>query len=250
MANRVVFEEAGTLKAIVEAVESLVGEASVKLDPDFGFGLQALDPSKTAMIQVSLPRAYFIEFEAESSRFYGIDFTDLAKMLKRVKNKERVELTFTESLMKITSMNGYRRVFEFPLLAGTPFEFKTIKVDFKARARLDSDTIPNVIKDLKIVGSDVEIYIDSEKVEFRTNSDRGKAVISITKEDRALIDIWAEEPSKSLYNMAYLEKMTKPADISEEADIELRTNAPLKLSYPVGGIEGAGITYYLAHLQV
>lgn len=250
MPNRVVFEEAGTLKAIVESVELLVGEASVKMDPDWGFGLQALDPSKTAMIQVSLPRAYFIEFEAEAGRFYGIDFTDLAKVLKRVKNKERVELLFTESSMKLTSMNGYKRVFEFPLLAGTPFEFKTIRVDFKAKARLDSGTIPNVIRDLKVVGSDVEIYIDSEKVEFRVSSDRGKAVISITRDDRALIDIWAEEPSRSLYNMAYLEKMVKPADISEEADVELRTNAPLKLSYPIGGVEGAGITYYLAHLQV
>ncbi|MDK2373217.1 MAG: hypothetical protein QI197_07570 [Candidatus Korarchaeota archaeon] len=250
MVNRVVFEEASTLKAIVDAVESLVGEASIKLDPEEGMGLQALDPSKTAMIQLILPRTYFIDFEVDQSNFYGINFTDLSKILKRVKAKERVELEFTESLMKVTATDGYRKTFELPLLAGTPFEFKTIKVDYKAKARLDSDVIPNAIKDLKIIGSDVEIYIDGEKVEFRAESDKGKATISISKEDRALIDVWAEEPSKSVYNMAYLEKMTKPAKISEEADLELKTQAPLKLTYPLGGIEGAGITYYLAHLQV
>lgn len=250
MVSRVVFEEASTLKAIVDAVESLVSEASIKLDPEEGMGLQALDPSKTAMIQLMLPRTYFIEFEADQSNFYGINFTDLSKILKRVKARERVELEFSESLMKLTATDGYRKRFELPLLAGTPFEFKTLKVDYKAGARLDSDVIPNAIKDLKIIGSDVEIYIDGDKVEFNVESDRGKATISITKEDRALIDIWAEESSRSVYNMAYLEKMTKPAKISEEADLELKTQAPLKLTYPLGGIEGAGITYYLAHLQV
>ncbi len=250
MGNKVTFEEAGTLKAIVEAVESLVGEASIKLDPEEGLGLQALDPSKTAMIQLILPRTYFIDFNVDQSGFYGINFTDLSKVLKRVKTKERVELEFSESFMKVITTNSYRKSFELPLLAGTPFEYKTLKVDYKAKARMDSEVIPNAVKDLKIVGSDVEIYIDSEKIEFRTSSDKGKAVVSIGKEDRALIDVWAEEPSHSVYNMAYLEKMTKPAKISEETDLELKTQAPLKLSYPLGGIEGAGITYYLAHLQV
>lgn len=250
MVNRVVFEEAGALKAIVDAVESLVGEASVKLDPEEGMGLQALDPSKTAMIQLVLPRTYFIDFEVDQPNFYGINFTDLSKVLRRVKAREKVELELAESLMKVIVTDGYRKTFKLPLLAGIPFELRTLKVDYKAKARLDSDVIPNAIKDLKIIGSDVEIYMDDEKVEFNVESDRGKATISITKEDRALIDIWAEEPSRSVYNMAYLEKMTKPADISEEADLELRTQAPLKLTYPLGGIEGAGITYYLANMQV
>ena len=250
MVNRVVFEEASTLKAIVDAVEALVGEASIKLDPEEGLSLAALDPSKTAMIQILLPRTYFIEFEAEESGFYGINFTDLSKLLKRVKAKERVELSFTESAMNVTAMNSYRKTFELPLMAGEPFELKTLKVDFKAGVRLDSDVLPGVVKDLKIIGSDVEIYIDQEKVEFKTTSDRGKATITVGKEDRALIDVWADEPSSSIYNMAYLEKMTKPAKISEETDIEIKTQAPMKLTYPLGGIEGAGITYYLAHLQV
>ena len=248
--SRVVFEEAAVLKSIVDAIDVLVGEATIKMDPEEGLLLYALDTSKTAAIILNLPRSYFIEIEIPEKGFYGINFSDLSRILKRAKAKERVELTLGENTLRVVIMDGYKREFELSLLAGQEFEVRTPPIEFKAKARLDSEVIPNAIKSLSLVGSDMEILIDGEKVEMTTTGERGKARVVVTKEDRDLIDVWAEEPSKSLYSMSYLEKMSKPAKIAEEAVLELSTNMPLKLTYPLGGIEGAGITYYLANILV
>ncbi len=250
MANRLVFEEGKVLKAIVDAVEALVGEASVKISPEEGMSLSALDTSKTAMIQLILPKSYFVDFEVGDEGFYGVNFTELARILKRVKAKDRVELIFDESRLVLRAIGDYKRTFSMPLLAGESFELRELKVQFKAGARMDSKVLPDVVKDLKLISNEVKISIDPDKVEFTAESDKGESTVELNKEDIMVIDIWAEEPSSSYYSLAYLEKMTKPAKIAEEASIELSSQSPMKLTYPLGGVEGARIVYYLAHISV
>ncbi len=250
MANRLVFEEGKVLKAIVDAVEALIGEASIKLSPEEGMSLSALDTSKTAMIQLILPKSYFVEYEVEEEGFYGINFTELSRVLKRVKAKDRVELVFDESRLILRAIGDYRKTFSMPMLAGESFELRELKVQFKAGARVDSKVLPDVIKDLKLISNEIKISIDSDKLEFMAQSDRGESTVELNREDILVIDIWAEEPSSSYYSLAYLEKMAKPAKIAEEASIEISSQSPMKLTYPLGGVEGARIVYYLAHISV
>ncbi len=250
MANRLVFEEGKVLKAIVDAVEALIGEASIKLSPEEGMSLSALDTSKTAMIQLILPKSYFVEYEVEEEGFYGINFTELSRVLKRVKAKDRVELVFDESRLILRAIGDYRKTFSMPMLAGESFELRELKVQFKAGARVDSKVLPDVIKDLKLISNEIKISIDSDKLEFMAQSDRGESTVELNREDILVIDIWAEEPSSSYYSLAYVEKMAKPAKIAEEASIEISSQSPMKLAYPLGGVEGARIVYYLAHISV
>ncbi|RLG48402.1 MAG: hypothetical protein DRO06_01370 [Thermoproteota archaeon] len=242
-------ESAKLMAGVVEATETLVEEASVKIAPDEGLSLAALDPAKTAMVQVFLPRDFFAEFDVEDTVFVGVNFTELARILKRAKRRDGLEIELLdESRLAIRLVGDYRREFILPTIAGEPVELRRLKVEFTAGIRIDSKRFPDIVKDLKMMGAEMEIYIDQERAEFKARSERGESVVTIGREDPVALDIWADQPARSLYSMAYLERLTKPASISPELTIEIASDRPLKMFYSLGGIEQAGITYYLANM--
>ncbi|MGC8932867.1 MAG: hypothetical protein ACP5KE_06490 [Candidatus Methanodesulfokora sp.] len=247
---RVVFDDAKSLKGIVSAISAIVDEATIKLSPKEGLVLSALEPAKTAMVQLMLPRDLFSVFEVENEGFYSINFKELERTLKRVKGESSVELRFEESRFVIRTVGEYKKSFKLPLLAGEPFEVKSPKVEFKAGIRMESKRFPEIISDIELMGTDVQISIDSEKAEFRVQSDKGEAEITLSRDDPVVMDIWSTEPSRSTYSISYLDRMSEPAKIASELRMEIATDKPMKLFYPLGGIPDAGITYYLAHISV
>ncbi len=249
MCAEVLFDDAKLFKGIVSAISAIVDEATIKVDPNEGLKLSALEPAKTAMVQLVLPPDVFSEFKVESEGYYTINFKDFEKVLKRIKGANSVKLEFTESRLVVSSVADYRKTFRLPLLVGEPFEMKSPKVEFKSRLRMDSRKLPEIVGDLKLMGSDVRISIDSEKAVFKVESDRGESETVLTREDPAVMDIWSDEPSESMYPLSYLDKMAGPAKVVGEVRIEISTERPMKMFYPIGGISEAGIIYYLAHVS-
>ena len=249
MPARLIIDETKTFTGSMSAVELLVEEATIKIDPEAGLSLSALEPAKTAMVQVVLPKPFFTEFEVDQERYVGINFTELIKVLKRAKSTEIVALIFDENSITVEIKGKYTRKFILPLLAGEPFKMRELKVDFKAGARIECKGFPSMIKDLELVGNEVEVEISTEAVKLKTSGRGTESVIEISREDPILLDLWADEPSKSIYSLAYLERMAKPAAIAQDMSIEISTNTPMRMRYSLG-FEGANVTYYLVHLSV
>ena len=244
-----VFEEGKVVRKVVEAVEAMIEEATFKVSPEEGFVLQALDPAKIAMVQVFLPKSFFSEIQVDKESFFGVNFTELVKIMKRVKADDRVEFRLTRDSLTVVIRNGFKRTHRLALLPPEEFQVRSLKVNFTAGIRMDSKRLPDVIKELKGIASEVEITIDGEKAEFGARSERQESRITIEKTDPVVLDIWAEEPARAVYGMAYLERMTKPADISAEVTLEMATDKPLKLHYSIGGFADAGVRYYLANVS-
>ncbi len=249
MSAKLVVDETKAFTGSMVAVELLVEEATIRIDPESGLSLSALEPAKTAMVQLVLPKPFFSEFEVEEERYVGINFTELIRVLKRAKATETVALIFDGNTITVEIRGKYTRRFVLPLLSGEPFKMRELKVDFKAGARIECKGFPSMIKDLELVGNEVEIEITSEALRLKTAGRGTESLIEISRDDPILLDIWADEPSKSTYSLAYLERMAKPATIAQDMSIEISTNTPMRMRYSLG-YEGASITYYLAHLSV
>ncbi len=243
-----VFEEGKVIRKIVEAVEALIEEATFKVSPEEGFVLQALDPAKIAMVQVFLPKPFFSEIQVEGESFFGVNFTELAKVMKRVKSDDRVEFHLTRDSLTVVLRDGFKRTHRLALLPPEEFQVRSLKVNFTAGIRMDSRKMPEIIKELKGISSEVEITIDGERTEFAARSERQESRITIEKTDPIVLDIWAQEPARAVYGLGYLEKMVKPADISAEVSLEIATDKPMMMKYSIGGFADARVVYYLANV--
>ncbi|RLG47308.1 MAG: hypothetical protein DRN90_05195, partial [Thermoproteota archaeon] len=169
MPAKLMVDETKTFTGSMSAVELLVEEATIKIDPEAGLSLSALEPAKTAMVQVVLPKPFFTEFEVDQERYVGINFTELIKILKRAKSTETVALIFDENSITVEIKGKYTRKFILPLLAGEPFKMRELKVDFKAGARIECKGFPSMIKDLELVGNEVEVEISTEALKLKTS---------------------------------------------------------------------------------
>ncbi len=243
-------EDPKLIKSVVESIESLVEEASIKVDPEEGFAVRALETAKTALVQVLLPREVFSKFEVPERRFFGVNFTELARLLKRAKPSDVVHLEIEGTTMAVRLVGDYTRRFTMRLYGGEEFELRPLNVNFTAGARIVSSEFPRIVQDLKVKGSEVTLSIDRESVRFSAGAEGGEGEISLPRDSPVVLDIWVDEPARSMYSLAFLEKMVKPAAISDELSIQLASDKPLKLFYALPGFSKAGVTYYLANLSL
>jgi proliferating cell nuclear antigen len=252
-------DDVRALKTIVSAIRDMVDEATIKLSPKEGLVLSALEPAKSAMVQLVIPRENCFVYDVKETGFYTINFKELEKALRRVKEESRIELRFAENGLVVKSMGQYRKSFKLPLLAGEPFEVKSPVVDLKAgitfiapqkeKGGREPIKLAEMISDMELMGTDVEVTIDSGKASFRTQSERGEAEITIEKMSPTVMDIWTTDgEQKAVYSLNYLHKISKPAKMADELRIEMATDKPMKLTYkfPLVGT----LVYWLAHITV
>jgi proliferating cell nuclear antigen len=239
------------LKGLVSAISAIVDEATVKLSPKDGLLLSALDPGKTAMIQLTLPREQFSVFDAEDEDFYLVNFRELERVIKRIRGESDVELRLEESGLTVRSVGEYKKTYRLPLLAGEPFEVKSPKVEFKSRVTMMATEgkkripirLPEIISDMELMGTDVQVSVDSDKAVFSVQGDRGEAEAILTREDPTIVEIESEEPSTSVYAISYLDRMTEPVKMALGLKMEMATNKPMKLTYNIGMGE---LAYWIA----
>jgi proliferating cell nuclear antigen len=88
---RIIYPDAREFFFIMDAVAVLIEETSLVISSD-GARIRALDPSRTAMVDLFMPREAFEEYPtgSEGDVRIGINFDDFKKLLSRVKKGDRL----------------------------------------------------------------------------------------------------------------------------------------------------------------
>jgi len=241
---RFVFPDAREWSYIVESLAVLVDEASFKISPQ-GLQLRALDPSRVAMVDLSIPASAFEEFECDKEVDVGVNFEDLNKILKRGKADEKVLVEVSEGRLKIKLLGKAERTFYLPLLDIVSQELSSINLSFSVKAKMLSDTFRDSIKDVALVSDSVKFVAKDESLTLRAASDRGEVEVKFTLESGALIDCVIEEEAEATYSLSYLSDMLKKSvSLSDIVQIEFSSNRPIALTFNI--TSGGKLSYYLA----
>jgi DNA polymerase sliding clamp subunit (PCNA homolog) len=113
----------------VDAVSALIEEANFALASD-GLKLRALDPSRTAMIDLLIPKEAFEEFPEslnEEVRI-GVNFDDFKKLLRRIKKGDKLGIEVGEGKLKVRLLGKASRTMTLPLVDIGAEELPTPKV--------------------------------------------------------------------------------------------------------------------------
>ncbi len=71
------------IKGIFEAVSAIISETFLKVDPDKGISLTAMDLSHICLVSLTLEKSDLDEFEADQNYELGINVEDLVKIIRR-----------------------------------------------------------------------------------------------------------------------------------------------------------------------
>jgi len=101
--TRIVLPEAKLFKEVIDAIGNIADEVALLLTLD-GLNIKALDVDQSSLIDVSLPKDMFLEYDVGEEVSIGVSINNLKKVLKHLKKGENLAIElegdFVNSLLE------------------------------------------------------------------------------------------------------------------------------------------------------
>jgi len=233
-------------RGILNAASGLIDEGSFNATEN-GLALRAMDPSHVAMIELSLPKGLFEEYECMSQTKFAVTISELLKLLRGIGIGESIDLLLDEQTRKLTvdAMGRYRRTFKLSTLEVTGEEAPAPKLSFNAKVKMLTTALDQAIADASKVSDYAKFAATADKFTMEASGDVGSAVIEFQKGSEALLDLTVQQESIAAFSLVYMNTMVSGAsDLSDVITIEFSTNLPLRLDFDLPS-EGY-LRFYLA----
>lgn len=231
-------------KTCISAIANLIDEAAFKLTPD-GIKMKAMDPSHVALVDFELPKAAFVEYDVKQPIVLGIDLQEMNKIMGRAKPEDEFILAFDEekNRLELTFKGVSTRRFSLPLIDIKEAELPEPKLEFTASANVAAGAIQDGLRDAELVGDNVKFSLDKDEFIMYTESDKGTTELKLRKGDAGLAKLSVKQPARAMFNINYLVDMTRAASSSDIITVNLGSNLPIQLNFPIA--EGKGKLQFL-----
>jgi len=241
---KLVLEKAADFQKSIEAIAVLIDEAEFLIDEN-GLALKATDPSQISMIDYSLGKAAFKEFDSKDKIKIGLDLDYLKQIMSRAKSDDQltIELDEGKSRLNLKFKGASSRKFNLPLIDISAAELPNPKIEFDVELKLLASVLQDALKDASLISSHVSIGVSDDKFVVRADSSKGN-LDSVTEKDKQnLLEMNVKKEAMSMFPLDYLQDMLKAASSSTVIELKMKSNAPVEISYEIGK---ATIKYFLA----
>lgn len=231
----------GVWQKAIDAISSFISEGNFRFT-DKGISFRGIDPSQIVLVNLSLNKEVFDKYEVESS-FVGIDLIELSKILSRGLVNDKLLMDVTESELVLKLEGDLSRKFRLPLIDVTEDEIKIPKSEFDAKVEINARILKEALKDASLFGSSVILRVKDNKLFIEARGSQGTLKTEAKGAKNVVINSKAEVVSK--YSLNFLLNIVKEADSEKKILLELKNDAPMKVSYSIGD---SPIEFYLAHM--
>ncbi|MFZ3167585.1 DNA polymerase sliding clamp [uncultured archaeon] len=229
------------LKDSIESISTLVDEARFRLTPQ-GLSVKAVDPANVAMVSFELSKDAFESFEATEGEL-GIDLTKLIGVMEMAEKSDNIELELDEASHKlIVRMRGLAYTMSLLDPSSIRKEPKVPSLDLPAHIVIRGEDIKRAVKAAEKVSDYMSMGVKGDVFFMEAEGDTDKVHVELEKSQ--LIDLQGTD-AKSLFSLDYLSDMSKILGKSNEVNIDLGKDFPLKIRIKIA--EGHGeVSYMLA----
>ena len=228
---------ADTFRKCVGAIAVLIDEAEFVVDEN-GLTLKATDPSQISMVDFALPKAAFTHFEAGGNQHLGIDLDYLNQVMSRAKSTDALELELDEgqSRLRVALSGGATSTFLIPLIDISSADVPKPKIAFDVTVQLSAPTVQDALKSAALISTHVTLGVNASSFWLKAHSSKGSLNHMTSRE--------MDKPEASaMFPLDYLADILKFAPSDAPVTMELRSNAPVHVTYDIGP---AKLGYYLA----
>ena len=241
---KLVLEKAADFQKSIEAIAVLIDEAEFVVD-EKGLSLKATDPSQISMVDFSLGKEAFKEFDVEGKMKIGLDLDYLRQVMSRAKADDQLtlELDGQGNRLDVSFKGASSRKFNLPLIDISAAELPNPKIEFDANVKLVASVLQDALKDASLVSSHVSLGVSGDSFVVKAESSKGNLDSVTEKDKKNLIELTAKGDAMSMFPLDYLQDMLKAAQSIAPVELMLKNSAPIQVSYAIGS---ASIRYFLA----
>lgn len=229
------------LQKAIGAISTFISEGNFRFN-DQGISFKAIDPSQIVLVNYSIEKKVFDDFEIEPT-FIGIDLGELNKIMQRVLPNDRLSIDVTDSELLLKLEGELSRSFHLPLLDVNEEDINIPTPKFDATINITARVLKEALKDASLFGNSLVLKVKGNELIIEARGSQGNLKTSI--KDSKNVSIKANADVTSKYSLNFLQNIVKEADPEKKLLIEVKSDAPMRVSYPIG--EGQ-IVYHLAHM--
>ena len=232
--------KAEVVRSVIDTLSTMVDEAKFQLSPE-GITVRAVDAAHVAMVDLTLSKAAFKNYEAEETEI-GLDIDKLKDATKLASADDEVEFELEDGRLKIRIGNLVRRMSLVD--TGGMTDPKVPNLDLPALIRLPGNELERGIKAAEGVSDHVALTATPESFELSASGDMDSVDLKLDK--AALVELTVDgEDVRSLFSLDYFSSMTKVARNAGTVTLHLGNDYPVRMGFEFANGEGS-VMYLLA----
>jgi len=170
---------------------------------------------------------------------------DFSKILARARSDEKLALSLDEKASKfVLDFSGKsKRSFKMPLIDITASVPREPKIPFDASVKIKGGAFKEMLKDAGLLSSHVILQANDSELVVEAHGDSGDLRIETKAGGESVEEVKASGKSRAMFPFEYLDDITRACPDDGTAVVELKNDAPVRVTYGVGQ---AKLAYYLA----
>lgn len=242
------YPDAKSLREFIEALSKILDEARFNITSE-GVKVAGMDPAKIALIEVWMPRESFLVYEVDESRgpvYMGVRLESLASALKKGKKGEPVLFRVSEDKIFIQVESTVVKRFLMPNIEVFLDIPESLALEHDVEASVIAEVIKKTVKDVEVVGKEVEFEANDGKLVIRAKSEARSRVEAVLQEgvSSALLYLEIRKPSVCTYDVSYIKNVLNLTKIAESVEVKFSSEKPLELVFK--SPDGSRVRYLLA----
>ncbi len=225
----------------VEAISGFISEGNFRFS-DSGIYFRGIDASQVVMIDYSIPKGFFDKYDIEPS-MVGLDIRELSRILSRSLEADKLIMHLSDSELRVRFEGEMSRSFNLPLLDISEEEVTLPDAKFDARVEITGKMLKETLKDAGLVSTSVVFRVKGNEFIIEAKGTAGNLNSVIKKPKHVAVKTTGEITSK--FSLNFLQNIVRAADPEKKVVLELKNDAPMKISYQIGP---SIISFHLAHM--
>jgi len=234
---RLRLETPDTFIKLMKILGKLLDYAELTISPK-SLTLLAMDGSHVVNINLQLPGTFFNEYTVNSGRVIRIDLQELNKVLSRARGEALYLMDCgSENKLLVQFQSAYKRNFKTNLYDSIEESKPLDQIDYNASVGFLTGDIAEIIGDAHLVSDYATISIIRDILGDYVEVDTGPTSES-GMQFNVKITAFAEAPltaksEAAQYSLEYLNDILKLKDVATKVRLQLSTNKPMCLTFPL-----------------
>ena len=213
--------------------------------------IQGMDKSHICLFNVIIQKGWFDEYDIEEDKNICID-SNIFHMIISNKNDGLNIIIRSESEDNLNvdlfsdehSKGEFNKYFKIPLADFDYEEMEVPNVEYDAEFSISSKKICDIVSQMIMFGTDINVNCSEEKINLITNGVTGEMLVNIPIEDLTEYSIVEGEVINLSYSLSYINKMCLTNKLSSEIQFSISAEYPMKIRYDLG--DDSSIVFYIA----
>ena len=212
----------GTLKEIIDIVNSITGEAKFEFEPD-GVHVRAIDSARVAMADLFVSSSVFESYEVSEKTDIPLELERVRNVLKLGGNSEPISITSAPGKLKFTMGNLSKSI--ALLEYGNMTAPKLPAVNPENYVVVNKSEIEKGLRATTDVRDSVKLSIEDSRFVISSRTDSEDAELILEREN--CVELVSRGGSKSSYPSDYLMKIIKSTGSADKLKLAFNNDYPL-----------------------